>query len=167
MTAQMPFPFATGRAWWVVTKYDPRARALADRHYSRRTVGGDGFMACGRTLVMLTLCGRAVWGAVENLDPVGGLHWRISIFRNEGTGRLSSELVREGTELTAAWWRLHYGGLPPVPLRTEIDVSEVRPKRDPGRCFRRAGWRVVESARGDARGLVVLEAPSVVFQSDT
>ena len=42
-----------------------------------------------------------------------------------------------------------------VPLTTEVDPSRVRRKRDPGRCFRRAGWLVT----GIVRGLWVYEAP--------
>lgn len=38
--------------WRKVKRTDPRARALADRHYSRQTVGAAGFMASGRVLVL-------------------------------------------------------------------------------------------------------------------
>lgn len=156
---QAAFAFAE-RAWWVVSSRDPRALELADRHYSRQTPGSADFVGNGRKLVMLTADAKAVWAAIEHMDPVGGLHWRCSMFRNEGSsaGR-SSELIELATPLTFTWWREHYGGVPAAPLRTEIDVRKVRHKRDPGRCFLRARWSVVESARGDARGLVVLEAP--------
>jgi hypothetical protein len=102
--------------WEQVRRSDPRARALADRHYSVR--------------------------------------WRCSIFRNEGSRR-SSEMIREATSLTFAFWDRHYSGRPKVPLTTEVDPSKVRRKRDPGRCFLRAGWRTVD----ERRGLIVLEAP--------
>jgi hypothetical protein len=151
--------FLEGR-WHKVKRTDPRARVLADRHYSRQTVGARDFMANGKTLVLLTDCARAVWGVIENLDPVGGLHWRVAIFRNEGGG-LSSDLVREATARTYEFWRQRHGRLPEVPLRTEVDPGKTRTKRDPGRCFLRAGWRVVEgSPRSIRRGLVVLEAPA-------
>lgn len=140
--------------WHPVLRTDARAVALADRHYSRQTVGAREFMASGRTLVMLTECARAVWGAIENLDPAGGLRWRCSMFRNEGAG-LSSDLVREATERTFAYWLRHYSGLPAVRLTTEVDPDKTRRKRDPGRCFLRAGWRRTHVARG----LVVLAAP--------
>lgn len=157
--SQAAFPFEAG-AWWAVSSADPRAAALADRHYSRQTPGAPQFMGTGRKLVLLTADARAVWGAIEHLDPVGGLHWRCNIFRNEmsSAGR-SSELVREATARTFAFWLARWG-LPVVPLRTEVDVRRVRHKRDPGRCFLRAGWRVVPHARGEARGFVVLEAPA-------
>lgn len=141
--------------WHPVDRDDVRARVLADRHYSRQTHGAREFMSSGRTLVMLTLDALAVWGAIENLDPVGNLRWRCSIFRNESPV-LSSELIREATERTHVYWRRRYGGLPPVGLTTEVDPRKVRPKRDPGRCFIRAGWR---RRPGLTRGLVVLDAP--------
>ncbi len=140
--------------WRRVKRCDVRARELADRHYSRQTVGARDFMANGRTLVLLTGDARAVWGVIENLDPKGGHRWRCSIFRNEGSV-LSSLLVREATLRTYEYWRRHYGALPSVPLTTEIDPAEVRRKRDPGRCFRKAGWRFER----EARGLIVLRAP--------
>jgi hypothetical protein len=112
-------------------------------------------MASGKTLVLLaTVGGDAVWGAIENMDPAGGRRFRCSIFRNESMV-LSSVLIREATERTYAYWRRHYGGLPTVPLTTEVDPGRVLRKRDPGRCFIRAGWRRVDVRRG----LVILEAP--------
>ncbi len=140
--------------WHPVLRTDVRARELADRHYSRQTPGAVDFMANGRTLVLLTDCARAVWGAIENLDPAGGQRWRVSIFRNEGAGR-SSDLIREATDRTFLYWRRHYGATPAVPLTTEVDPAKTRRKRDPGRCFLRAGWRRL----GVVRGLVVFQAP--------
>jgi hypothetical protein len=124
-------------------------------HYSRQTPGAAEFMSSGKTLVMLAENNRAVWGVIENRVPGGPeLRWRCSMFRNLGAG-LSSTLIREATHITFAYWINHYGGLPPVPLRTEVDPAKTRRKRDPGRCFIRAGWLRV----GTHRGLVFLEAP--------
>lgn len=111
-------------------------------------------MANGKTLVMLTADGLAVWGAIENLDPVGNLRWRCSIFRNTGPFR-SSNL--EATARTYVYWERHYGGLPVVGLTTEVDPEKTRRKRDPGRCFLRAGWT---RRPGFTRKLVVLDAPA-------
>lgn len=165
MIEQLAMPYALDDLWRRVAREEPAAARLADRHYSRQTVGAKGFLPPGRCLALMTPCARAVWGVVENLDPVGAVHWRCTIFRNEGAG-LSSKLIRAATERTFAWWRLHYGALPRAPLRTEIDVDAVRPKRDPGFCFLRAGWRVVGRTNGAEKGrasLLVLEAPSEVW----
>lgn len=140
--------------WRKVAHSDVRARLLADRHYSRQTIGAVDFMASGRKLVLLTHDECAVWGAIENLDPAGNRRWRCSIFRNEGAD-LSSTLIREATERTHGYWRQHYHGLPAAPLTTEVNPALVHHKRDPGRCFRKAGWSVI----GEKRGLIVLRAP--------
>ncbi len=111
--------------------------------------------------MLLTPCGRAVWGVVLNLDPAGRQRWRCTIFRNEGAG-LSSDLVRAATETTYQLWRRRYQSLPDVRLTTEIDPGKVRRKRDPGRCFRRAGWEYLYTTEGAKKGradLVVLGAP--------
>lgn len=153
--------FDLGGRWHVVTRSDPRARDLADRHYSRQTPGAADFLGSGQTLCMLTDCARAVWGVLANLSPGGGLRWRVSIFRNEGAG-LSSDLVREATARTYVYWVSHYGALPEVPLTTEVDPDRTRRKRDPGRCFRRAGWTYERTVRRHVKGggrLVVLRAP--------
>lgn len=70
--------------WIRVRRCDGRARRLADRHYSRQTPGAQEFMASGKTLVLLSRDALSVWGAIENMDPAGGLRWRVSIFRREG-----------------------------------------------------------------------------------
>lgn len=147
--------FDMGGAWHQISKQDPRARMLADRHYSRQAPGARCFTGPGKSLALLTDCGRAVWAVVENLDANGVMRWRCTIFRNEGAG-LSSVLIREATDRTFAFWRKHYGRLPALPLRTEVDPGKTRTKRDPGRCFIRAGWKRVGESKG---GLVILEAP--------
>lgn len=151
-----------GGAWHWVKRSDERARALVDGetvgkppHYSRQTPGADEFMSNGKTLVLMTDDGLAVWGAIENMDPAGKRRWRVSIFRNKGP-RVSSELVAEATDRTFDYWRNHYRCIPSVPLQTEVDPTKVRRKRDPGRCFLRAGWRRI----GVVNGLVVLQAPT-------
>lgn len=141
--------------WHHVSWQDQRARRLADRHYSRQQVGTTQFLPPGKRFVLLTDDGLAVRAVVENMDPAGGQAFRCTIFRNEGPV-LSSVLVREATERTYDYWRRHYDALPAVPLRTEVDPKKTRAKRDPGRCFLKAGWKRVAVKRG----LVHLEAPA-------
>jgi hypothetical protein len=143
--------------WRHVYRNDVRARELADRHYSRQTIGAIDFMASGKTFVLLAEheSRRAVWGAIDNLDPAGGRRFRCSIFRNETT-LLSSELIRLATTATQERWIRRFGWNGTPPLTTEVDPLKTRRKRDPGRCFRKAGWFVIDE---DRRGLVVLQAP--------
>lgn len=141
--------------WYRVTKFNKRAASIADRHYSRQTVGSDQTLAPGETLLMLTPDGESVWGAVHNMEPASDRRqWRVSIFRREG-GQQASRLVLAATDMTIAYWALVYG-MPEVPLRTEVDPEKTRRKRDPGRCFRRAGWELWSK---DHRGLYLFYAP--------
>lgn len=153
MSAALPL-WATGH-WIEVRRCDRDAASIADRHYSRQTPGAIEFLPPGQTLALVTRDGGAVWGVCLNLDPVGSLRWRVTIFRREH-GALASDLVREATALTYSRWR-ERGPLPSIPLTTEVDPRKTRKKRDPGRCFLRAGWRVIDH---DRRGLIVLKAPA-------
>ena len=74
------------------------------------------------------------------------------------TSLLSSDLVREATALTIDRWKRVFSWAGSPPLTTEVDPAKTRRKRDPGRCFRKAGWTVIDE---DRRGLVVLQAPSI------
>jgi hypothetical protein len=127
-----------------VLKTDPRAVALADRHYSRQTPGAAQFMPPGRTLVLLA--DRCVWGVCENRDPAGAKRCRVTIFRNEGS-RLSSELVTAATRATLAWMT------PGLVLETEVDRTRVRAKADPGYCFLCAGWLPVATCARNSRAV--------------
>lgn len=149
-------------AWVSVKKTDPRARDLADRHYSRQTPGAACFTPPGRCVTLLTECERAIWAVVLNMDPAGALRWRVAIFRNEGAG-LSSDLIRSATDETHRAWLDRYGEIPRVRLTTEVDPLAVRPKADPGYCFLMAGWDrigVTAGARKGRRDLVIFGAPT-------
>lgn len=144
---------ADAAPWMLVTRADPRAAALADRHYSRRSPGAEQFSPPGAVVVLLTTDARAVWVSLhqrrEYVDHRWPGAWLCSLFRNEGAG-LSSALISAALAATVAEW----GPPPPEGLITFIDAEKVRAKRDPGRCFRRAGFE--EIARTADRGLVVL-----------
>ncbi len=82
--------------------------------------------------------------------PVGGqcYHewagaWMNSLFRNEGAG-LSSELIREAIAVTR--WR--WPEVPELGMITFVDAGKVRKKRDPGRCYRKAGFKHVGFTKG-------------------
>lgn len=52
---------------------------------------------------------------------------------------MSAQLFRDAVAAT----RFHYGEPPALGMVTFVDVDAVRPKRDPGRCFIRAGFKPV------------------------
>lgn len=127
--------------WRIVKKFDPNACALADRHYSRRTIGSPQFMPPGQTLVLLTPERDAVFGwwrpaphcGIQAMNGLDG--WTCTIFRNEGARR-SSELILDAEE------RLITSGydIGPDGLITYIWDRRIK-SSNPGYCFKCAGWK--------------------------
>ena len=181
------FPLDLPAPWVLSSSSDPDALAVVDglgrfaghgAHYSRRTPGSRTFTGVGREVVLKSRCGRAVWAVVLQKTPArrgsgqsrgrGGAPdvgcrwmWRNNMFRNLGAGR-SSDLIRAAVGATYAAWRMKYGDLPDVRLRTEIGIAAVR-SSNPGYCYQCAGWskdRVV-------RGKLYLYAPPVREVSPT
>jgi hypothetical protein len=136
--------------WRLSFRADPRARALADRHYPRRRVGAKQFVAPGRPVVLLTTNADALWVVVEQkfCDHDWPGAWMCSAFRNEGP-TLSSELIVQAMAAT----RSELSEPPAAGLITFINPRKVRRKLDPGRCFLRAGFNVAGKTK---RGLIVL-----------
>lgn len=129
--------------WFVSHRFDPRAAAIADRHYSRQTVGSPQFVRPGHCVVLLTSFGNALW--VTSWQPIIKHAWKAcwenTLFRNE-SDFLSSELIREAVSATRWKW----GDPPSDGLITFVDRIKTRHKRDPGRCYRRAGFEVVNES---------------------
>jgi hypothetical protein len=121
---------------------DPTARALADRHYNRQSIGAAQFVPPGRCVVLTTEAGDALWVTswplAEYVHHAWPGAWMCSCFRNESP-HLASDLIREAVGIT----RWQFGAPPPEGFVTFVDATKVRHKRDPGRCFRKAGWRLI------------------------
>ena len=74
-----------------------------------------------------------------------------SLFRNERPDlHLSSDLITAAVAHT----RAHWPAVPAAGFVTFVDPAKTRRKRDPGRCFRRAGWQHTGFTAG---GLYVLQ----------
>lgn len=139
---------------WVLShRFDPRALPLADRHYNRQKIGSPQFVPPGRCLVFLNEAADALWVSswpfAEYVRHAWAGAWVCSLFRNE-SAVLSSQLIREAVAATRSVW----GDAPPLGMVTFVNAQKVRPKRDPGRCYRRADWSVVGATKG---GLVALQ----------
>lgn len=137
--------------WQTSWRYDPRGASLADRHYSRLTPGSPGFVGSGFHLVLITPEGDALWVSFRQPEPThrfGKDAWMCSMFRNESP-HLSSELIREAIAATRHAW----GDPPESGMVTFVNADKVRRKRDPGRCFRKAGFKPVGHS---GTGLVAL-----------
>jgi len=141
--------------WRESWRCDPAARALADRHYNRKSVGAADFVPPGRCLVLYadTAEGQAFWVTswpfAEYVKHEWAGAWICSAFRNEGAA-LSSSLISEAVAATRWKWP----DVPPLGMITFVDRSKVRRKRDPGRCYRRAGFEPCGETKG---GLLALQ----------
>lgn len=132
--------------WQRVTKYDARAVALADRHYSRRKIGSPQFMPPGQTIVLLSLDECAVYGwwrpaPSSGLKAMNGLDgWTCTIFRNERAfdGEVRSSALILDAEAAIRDYGYDCG---PDGLITYVWDAKVRPTERPGWCFRKAGYR--------------------------
>lgn len=138
---------------WVESwRADPEARVFADRHYNRQKIGAPQFVPPGRCLVLKTP--EAFWVTsfpfAEYVKHAWPGAWICSAFRNEGTTYKSSALIR----LAVAATREEFGEPPALGMVTFVDPEKVRHKRDPGRCFLRAGFVKVGKTK---KGLLALQ----------
>lgn len=140
-------------AWRLSWRADPIAAAIADRHYNRQRPGSAQFVPPGRCLVLVTDDEQAAWVTswplADYVQHAWAGAWVNSLFRREG-GPLASDLIREAVAITR--WR--WPEVPELGMVTFIDPRKVRHKRDPGRCYRKAGFRLVGTTKG---GLLVFE----------
>ena len=123
--------------WTVSHRADPLAKVLADRHYSRQTPDSPQFLPPGRFIVILAP--GALW--VTSWPEFARHHWPgawvNTLFRRERGEGHASDYIRAAVAAT----RARYGDPPPLGMITFVDASKVRYKRDPGRCYLRAGFR--------------------------
>jgi hypothetical protein len=132
--------------WTVAHKFDADAAAIADRHYNRRKVGSPQFVPPGRSVVLKREDALWVtsWPFAEYVRHAWPGAWVCSAFRNEGPTR-SSDLIRAAVAATRFIWTEP----PTLGMVTFVNADKVRHKRDPGRCFLRAGFhRIGETAGG-------------------
>ena len=75
------------------------------------------------------------------------------MFRNEST-TLSSELIREAIAATLTVWPEP----PEIGIISFVDADKTRHKRDPGRCYRRAGFSHAGFTKGGLWAFQLLPA---------
>jgi hypothetical protein len=138
--------------WLMSHRFDRQVVPIADRHYNRQTHGSPQVAPPGSCLVLKAIDGdqiKAFW--ITSVQKYV-MHdwpnaWNCSAFRNEGAG-LSSDLVREAVAVT----RYHYGEVPAGGMITFVNAAKVKHKRDPGRCFIKAGFKLIGKTKS---GLLV------------
>ena len=143
--------------WRMSHRADRECIPIADRHYNRQKPGSPQFVPPGRCLVLKQE--NALWVTswpfgryVKHAWPGA---WVNSCFRNEGAG-LSSTLILEAIAAT----RWYYGHPDDHGLLTFVDERKVRHKRDPGRCYLKAGFQIAGRAK-DGK-LALLMPPAVL-----
>lgn len=127
--------------WMLSDRADAQVVPVADRHYNRQKVGAPQFAPPGSCLVLKTTGATAFWITswpfAEYVKHAWPGAWICSAFRNEAPQlHQSSSLIRDAVAVT----RHFYGEPHALGMVTFIDPSKTRRKRDPGRCFRRAGF---------------------------
>lgn len=141
--------------WRLSYRADPAALPMADRHYNRQAVGSKQFVPPGKCLVLI--CAGALWVTswplAEYTHHAWAGAWMNTLFRNEGAG-LSSDLIREA--VAASLWV--FGPAPDLGVVTFVDAAKVRRKRDPGRCYMRAGFRLAGATQGGLLAFQLLPA---------
>jgi hypothetical protein len=145
----------------VTNHFDPEMAMLADRHYSRRTVGARQFLYSGRKLVIRDALGSVLFAWLypdPSMRMDGQTGYNCAIFRNE-SARRASDIILECERLAFEKWG-------PDRLYTYIDPAKTavilstfdRPKwgirmgeRIVGYSYRRAGWKPLVWKNGKPR----------------
>jgi hypothetical protein len=145
----------SGQPWQWSHRADRRALPLADRHYNRQKPGSRQFVPPGRCIVLLTDNADALWVTswpyAEYVQHAWGGAMICSLFRREpACPHRASHLITAACAATRARWP----DIPPLGMITFIDPSQVRHKRDPGRCYRKAGFVPAGTTAG---GLIALQ----------
>lgn len=132
--------------WRISHRADPKALKLADKHYSRQKPGTPQFVPPGSCFVLLSMGENAVWVTSwpfqEYVRHNWAGAWINSMFRNEGPIK-SSDMIRQAVAHT----RWFYGKPPYLGMISFVDGDKVKHKRDPGRCFIKAGFKYVGKAK--------------------
>jgi hypothetical protein len=142
-------PFLFGPMWILVRDGNVTAMHLFLRHYTARA-NRKQFQCVGpgEKMLLLTPDARAFFAWRKFKSDAGELGVNCAVFHNEGSS------AGRASDLIVAADRLAWERWPGERLYTYVDASKVRHKRDPGRCFLRAGWR---QCGVTASGLLVFE----------
>lgn len=142
--------------WIESHRADAEVVPLADRHYNRQKIGSPQFAPPGRCLVLKTPAVDAFWITswpfAEYVKHAWAGAWVCSAFRNESE-HLSSELIREAVAVSRSKWPI-----PALGMVTFVNAGKVRRKRDPGRCFVRAGFKPCGETKGGLLAFQLLAA---------
>jgi hypothetical protein len=158
--------------WQRIDHTDPRALAIADRHYSRKSPGTIEFIPAGHKIVLMSFLPdttpAALW-ASHRPAPTAGLArprfdgldvWDCSLFRIEHRTVLASVLIQEAVAITRGLWD---DILPRDGFYTTVNPRHIQPIKVHGRdvwgyCYIKAGWQALPE-RTKVRHLIQLQLP--------
>ncbi len=129
----------------VTNHFDPEMALLADRHYSRRTIGARQFLYSGKKIVIRDALGDVLFGWIfpdEDKRMDGQTGYNCAIFRNESR-RKSSDIILECEAIAINRWG-------PNRMYTYVNPAKIA-SPNPGYCFKQAGWRNVRNSDGSIR----------------
>jgi hypothetical protein len=115
--------------------FDPEMAALADRHYTRQSIGARQFAGNGEKIVLRDSVGLVLFVWLKQswrLDDLSGFN--AQWFRNE-SARLASEIILEAESFAVERWG-------PGLAFTFVDPSKIK-STNPGCCFKKAGWKQI------------------------
>lgn len=133
------------------THFDGEMSMLADRHYSRRTVGARQFLYSGRKLVLRNTEGSVLFGWMwcdddKRMDRQTG--YNCAIFRNESQRKASDILLEAETFAFEKWGKNRlYSYIDPTKTQTVVALRDYprwgvrKGERIVGFCYRKAGWK--------------------------
>jgi len=140
--------------WVITSKADVRCRLLADRHYTRQTIGHPMWTRPGwvQVLYLEQRNGRsAAWcwwrpkwesGITGTERKDGYRAIECTLFRNETRFR-SSDLIVKAVEMLVHWEHAWDVAIPDG-LITGVSTAKTAqgrdPNHEPGHCYRMAGW---------------------------
>lgn len=137
--------------WLHIHHLDERARALADRHYSRQSIGAREIAPPGNKIVLLGRGNDALWVSHRPAPGSGATrrdgfdYWDNPYFRNE-SDEIASDLIVQALAITVGLWT---DALPADGFHSFVNPQRVRPtmrrgQRIYGYCFLKAGFELHE-----------------------
>ncbi len=152
--------------WEHTHKGNAIVRALADRHYTRQTVGAPSFTRPGYNAVLICRCARSGWvwwrpkwedGRPGTARKDGLRSIECTLFRREAgcVCGPASQLIRQAVAMLPSCVGLHLGAAgsldPDMPLITAVGVQATAARRSrrslPGVSYRNAGWSDADPLR--------------------
>jgi hypothetical protein len=165
-----------GSIWQETDKGDRECRELADRHYSRQTVGHPMFTRPGYNMVLKAYGprGLATWvwfrpkwesGLKGTMRKDGLFAIECTLFRNE-SGLLSSDLIRLACLSLCQWVRagdVDWKDGAITGIKSDATARRRSKRSLPGCCYLAAGWIPFEHRSSD-RADVWLKMPRDQFK---